>query len=426
MKKIIIAGLILLFIIPFVNAQQSCTITVEDPVYDSTTADVGTTRTVSVTAKCSASSSTASLSLVTSAESGSGTLTAVTDTGASQYESVSITTSAVTKTFTISASATGSFSFYAKATTSDGGGGQSSTQYIQYVDPSSFVMTVDEDPSTTSYSSGSVGVVITVTNLLSTAQTRNITLWFNNSGTAQGAGDPLSRLVTLQGGESTQLIWNITPAFASDSGAFVRLGDNSQASTFSFSQESSGNGDTSSSGGGGGGSTTGGGGAAGKTYVLTDEQFGQGYKKELGVNDRFKFTLEKETHYVTVDTVTSSTVRINVTSEVQQATLSVGEEQKFELTGDNYYDLSVKLNAINTTSSKADLTIKKIYEEIPAELLTTTVPVETTTTPVEAPTAGVIEAAMGVSPWLIVIVIIIIIAAVGFWFYKRKTILRED
>lgn len=251
MKKILIASLILLFIIPLVNA-QTCTISIEDPIYDSTTADVGTTRTVSATAKCSASSATATISLVTSTESGTGTLTAVTDTGDSQYESVSITTSGVTKTFTISASATGSYSFYVKATTRDGGGAQSSTQYIQFVDPSSFTMTVDEDPSGTYAANTKVGIAITFHNHLTTPQTRNITLWFSNPSTT-GTGDPLSRLVTLEGGESTQLIWNVTPVYASPSYAYVRLGNSQEATSFTFNQQTAGEGAVAVSGGGGGG-----------------------------------------------------------------------------------------------------------------------------------------------------------------------------
>jgi len=138
-------------------------------------------------------------------------------------------------------------------------------------------------------------------------------------------------------------------------------------------------------GGDGGGGDGGGGGVTGKTYVVTDEQLAGGYTKELSVGDKFKFTLEEETHYVAVDNVTSTTVRINVTSETQQTTLSIGGEKYFELTGDNYYDLSVKVNDVNATTLKADIAIKKIYEEILA-VTTTTLPTITTTVPTCVPT----------------------------------------
>ncbi len=126
-------------------------------------------------------------------------------------------------------------------------------------------------------------------------------------------------------------------------------------------------------GGGGGGGITGG----GMTYVVTDEQVANGYTKELSVGDKFKFTLNEETHYLIVDNATSSTVEINITSKTQQTKLSIGEEKHFEITGDNYYDLSVKLNGINTVSLKANITIKKIYEE--GTTVTTTAPALTTT-----------------------------------------------
>jgi hypothetical protein len=118
-----------------------------------------------------------------------------------------------------------------------------------------------------------------------------------------------------------------------------------------------------SSGGGGGG----GGGAAGATYIVTDAQLAAGYSKELAANDKFKFTIKNETHTLNVISLTSTTIKINVSSNVQEAILSVGEEKKFELSGDNIYDISAKLNSINTTSSKAGITLKSISEKISTE-----------------------------------------------------------
>jgi PGF-pre-PGF domain-containing protein len=465
MKKILIATLICLFIIPFVNAQQTCTISVEDPIYDSTTADVGATRTVSVTAKCSASSATASLSLVTSKETGTGTLTGVTDTGASQYESVSITTTGVTKTFTISASGVGSYSFYVKATTSDGGGAQSSTQYIQYVDPSSFVMTVDEDPSGTYASNTQVGVVITVHNLLTTSQTRNITLWFSNPSTTKDAGDPQSRLVTLKGGESTQLIWNITPVFASPTSAYVRLGDNSQATTLTFNQQTSGNGDGDGSSGGGGGGG-GGGAAANKTHKktqfwtkitpgaatimkITDSEIG--FKQiNITVNNpaqSVKITVTKldgkpasVTHEVTGKTYKYIQVdaeninethldKVKIQFEVNKSWINANNIDPDTIDLHRYRVNAWERLQTRKTSEDNDFIYYEaetpgfstfaIVGEVKAEATTTTIPGLTTTTPGVTTTMPISEAGMGVSPWLIVVVVIIIAGVVGFWLYKR-------
>jgi len=126
----------------------------------------------------------------------------------------------------------------------------------------------------------------------------------------------------------------------------------------------------------------------------------------------------EQTHYVAVLNVTSTTARINVTSDPQIATLNIGEEKKFELTDDNDYDLSVTLNDINATSLKADITILEISEEMPlttttvttAHATTTIAPVVTTTIPIEIPQ---VVADYGI---YILIIVIIIIAIVG-WVY---------
>ncbi len=60
--------------------------------------------------------------------------------------------------------------------------------------------------------------------------------------------------------------------------------------------------------------------------------------------------------------MTETTATINVTSEPQQATLTIGQEKKFEVTNDTYYDLSVKLNGIK--NNKANITIQAIQQEI--------------------------------------------------------------
>lgn len=99
-----------------------------------------------------------------------------------------------------------------------------------------------------------------------------------------------------------------------------------------------------------------------RTHEVRGEQLSAGYARELFVHDRFKFAMENETHYVVLLKVTATTVTIGILSEVQQATLTVGELKKFEITGDEYYDLSVELNSI--VGSKARLTIKEIHDLI--------------------------------------------------------------
>jgi len=91
----------------------------------------------------------------------------------------------------------------------------------------------------------------------------------------------------------------------------------------------------------------------------------EGYTKDLGTKERIRITISDETHYVGVTGITSSTATINVSSVPQQATLTVGDLRKFDVTDDGYYDISVKLDAIS--NNKATLTTKAIREKVTEE-----------------------------------------------------------
>jgi len=127
-------------------------------------------------------------------------------------------------------------------------------------------------------------------------------------------------------------------------------------------------------GGGDGGGGGGGGGSSASTITVTAEQLAAGYTYELAAKDKFKLTIGTEVHYVAVHSLTATTATINVSSTTVQATLSIGVAKSFELTNDSYYDISVKLNSINTTSNKTSLTVKSIHELIPGGAATPTGP----------------------------------------------------
>ncbi|MCK4429210.1 MAG: hypothetical protein KAU95_02450, partial [Candidatus Aenigmarchaeota archaeon] len=98
------------------------------------------------------------------------------------------------------------------------------------------------------------------------------------------------------------------------------------------------------------------------TYLVNDENFEAGYTKTLKEKRRLRVKVNNEIHHVGIVNLTNTTITINVSSATQQATLSIGEEKKFDVTDDNYYDIYVWLN--NIVNSTANLTIKKIHEEI--------------------------------------------------------------
>jgi hypothetical protein len=172
--------------------------------------------------------------------------------------------------------------------------------------------------------------------------------------------------------------------------------------------------DTSSSAGGGGG---GGGLSSGLTYVVTDEDFKGGYKKSLSVGDKIKVNISGEYHLIAVDSLTSSSVRINVTSELQQVTLNIGDVKKFEVTGDDKYDLSVTLNSINAT--KVELTVKAIDEIVGFDKDDESVEKDTLLDS-EGSEKGLGEDVRGFNGIIIVIVGIILVGIVIGIIYSKK------
>lgn len=116
-------------------------------------------------------------------------------------------------------------------------------------------------------------------------------------------------------------------------------------------------------------SSSGGGGTAsfwsGVTKVLTSEQFSQGASKSLKKKDRVKIEVEENYHYVGVVSITETSAVINVSSIPQQAVFNIGDEKKFDVTEDGYYDLSVTLNSIE--NDEVDLTIVSVADEKIAE-----------------------------------------------------------
>jgi len=103
------------------------------------------------------------------------------------------------------------------------------------------------------------------------------------------------------------------------------------------------------------------------TYSVNNDDFEVGYSKLLKERQRLKVKINDKNHYIGVVNLTNTTVTINVSSTPQQAILSIGQEKMFDVTNDTYYDLYIKLN--NITNNTANLTVKKIHEEISAKVL---------------------------------------------------------
>ena len=115
------------------------------------------------------------------------------------------------------------------------------------------------------------------------------------------------------------------------------------------------------------GSSNGGGSSGGGTIDLSvDDGDLSVMEKILGKGAKILFKLDKEIHSMKIINIDNTSVTIEISSTPQQAVLIIGEERKFEINDDNYYDILVRLNEIK--NNKANLTISGIHEELIKQL----------------------------------------------------------
>jgi hypothetical protein len=181
---------------------------------------------------------------------------------------------------------------------------------------------------------------------------------------------------------------------------------------------------------GGGGSAGGGGSSSGSpsgtvwsnTFADDGSELGVlgSVNRQLRERHRVRVMINGQKHHVGVikGGLTSSTASIEVSSATRQATLGIGQAEKFEVNDDNFYDLKVTLNSI--ANNKADLTIVSVHEEV-AEV-TEERPSGRDTGVVGEGVQNVAEA-VGASTgviWIIVVIIIVIIIVVIVFVRKKN------
>jgi len=117
--------------------------------------------------------------------------------------------------------------------------------------------------------------------------------------------------------------------------------------------------------------TSGGGGGSGNsvvdsdTYSLEFGEFKEGVSKVLPEGGLVQFSLNSGSHSLSVLGVEENSAEILIESDPIQVTFEIGEERKFNLSSEYYYDLFVRLNGID--DGDANFTIKKISEVIERE-----------------------------------------------------------
>jgi hypothetical protein len=161
------------------------------------------------------------------------------------------------------------------------------------------------------------------------------------------------------------------------------------------------------------------------TYAPDSSDFSNetGYVKELALQSRVKVNISSSSHYVGVVGLTSTKATINISSTPQQAVFNIGDEKKFEVTGDDYYDLFVKLNGIS--NNKANTSIRTIHEKIP-NLGSSSSSLNSSSSEsgeqvrdssLEEGTENVI----GQKIWIVLVVIIVVLFGVlGYYLFKKE------
>lgn len=93
---------------------------------------------------------------------------------------------------------------------------------------------------------------------------------------------------------------------------------------------------------------------------ISEEDFFQGTNFDLKEDKEVRFNLDEEIHTIKLDSVTDNSVSLTIQSNPIKVDLIIGEEKKFDLDNDGFYDIKIKLN--NIVDGIPDLYIKKIHE----------------------------------------------------------------
>ncbi len=84
--------------------------------------------------------------------------------------------------------------------------------------------------------------------------------------------------------------------------------------------------------------------------------------KTVKEKTEIKFNVSNSSHSLKIEEIYNNSIKIILQSTPQEANITVGEEKKFDVSNDSFYDLRIKLNSIN--NSEANLSIKEIHEKV--------------------------------------------------------------
>lgn len=158
------------------------------------------------------------------------------------------------------------------------------------------------------------------------------------------------------------------------------------------------------------------------TYEISENQFQEGYTRSLIARQRIRVSVGDENHHVGIVEVSGGGVVVEVSSTPQNATFVVGDSRKFEVTGDNFYDILVTLEDI--VGSNAQITVQKINEEITEESIAEENQKENNATGSDLSdnTDADQETGEWGFNWKILLIIVLVLIVVGILFKWREKI----
>lgn len=166
-------------------------------------------------------------------------------------------------------------------------------------------------------------------------------------------GSKQSRTWTITQGTSGNCRFTIAAAATGTAGVASKTDSQSSTITCTDCPVDSGSSSSSSSGGGAG---SGGGGIA-KVYVVGKIISGTSHSLELSDGEKANFSISGASHSLLLKSHTNTSATIEIQSEKQTFTLSIGEEAKADVNNDKVNDISVKLKSIEPISGKISIII---------------------------------------------------------------------
>ncbi len=212
-----------------------------------------------------------------------------------------------------------------------------------------------------------------------------LTFTVNSGGCSIGSQTNPKTITDMSDGNIQSRSWSVTMGTSGDcqytitasatGDANVASKQDSDSGLVTCTDCSSGSGDSGSSGssGSGGGSSSsasgsnkGGGSGIGTTVAVVDE-LPATYITTLKENENLQFIFSNETHFLSVTEVTDTSATIVIESKKQTFVLSIGEKINADLDGDEFAEISIKLDSINSITRKASITIKRLTEKVAAD-----------------------------------------------------------